>query len=102
MSGRVVIVGAGVLGATLAHRMAVDGWRGTVADLHEPGTSRGSWGGASRLVRCAHGDSADDASAAWESLALWRRIEAETGVAMLTETGVAWLAGADDQIGRAS
>jgi sarcosine oxidase len=102
MSGSVVIVGAGVLGATLAHRLALDGWQVTVIDQHDPGTPLGSSGGASRLVRCAHGDSGDDALAAWQSLALWRRIEAETGAALLTETGVAWLAGADDRWERES
>jgi len=102
MSASVVIVGAGVLGATLAQRLVVDGWQVRVVDQHDPGTPLGSSGGASRLIRCAHGDSADDALAAWESLALWRRIEAETGVELLTETGVAWLAGADDLWERAS
>ena len=102
MNGSVVIVGAGVLGATLAQRLAVDGWQVTVIDQHDPGTPLGSSGGASRLVRCAHGDSAGDALAAWESLALWRRIEAETGVELLTQTGVVWFAGDDDRWERAS
>jgi len=102
MRGSVAIVGAGVLGATLAHRLAVDGWPVTVIDQHEPGTPFGSSGGASRLIRCAHGDSSDDALAAWQGLALWRRIEADTGVELLTQTGVAWLAGDDDRWERAS
>jgi sarcosine oxidase len=102
MRGRVVVVGAGVLGATLAHRLAVDGWQVSVVDQHDPGTPLGSSGGASRLVRCAHGDSADDALAAWQSLALWRQIEAETGVELLTRTGVAWFAGDDDRWERES
>jgi sarcosine oxidase len=102
MNGTAAIVGAGVLGVTLAHRLAVAGWQVTVIDQHEPGTPLGSSGGASRLVRCAHGDSVDDALAAWESLALWRRIEVETGAALLTQTGVAWLASADDHFERAS
>jgi sarcosine oxidase len=102
MRGSVVVVGAGVLGATLAHRLSVDGWRVTIIDQHDPGTPLGSSGGASRLVRCAHGDSIHDALAAWQSLALWRRIEAETGVELLTQTGVAWLASGDDHWERAS
>ena len=40
--GTVTIVGAGVLGATLAHRLAVEGWQVTVIDQHEPGTPFGS------------------------------------------------------------
>jgi sarcosine oxidase len=102
VSASAVIVGAGVLGATLAQRLTVDGWQVTVIDQHEPGTPLGSSGGASRLIRFAHGASADDAVAAWESLALWRRIEAETGAALLTETGVAWFAGEDDRWERES
>jgi sarcosine oxidase len=101
MRGRVVVVGAGVLGATLAHRLVVDGWQVTVVDQHDPGTPLGSSGGASRLVRCAHGDSAGDALGAWQSLLLWRRIEADTGVALLTQTGVAWFASGDDRWERA-
>ncbi len=97
-----MIVGAGVLGATLAHRLTLDGWQVTVIDQHDPGTPFGSSGGASRLIRCAHGDSVDDASAAWESLALWQRIEADTGVELLTQTGVAWFAAADDRWQRES
>lgn len=97
-----MVVGAGVLGATLAHRLVVDGWQVTVIDQDDPGTPLGSSGGASRLVRCAHGDSAGDALAAWKSLLLWRRIEAETGVELLTQTGVAWFAGDDDRWERAS
>jgi glycine/D-amino acid oxidase-like deaminating enzyme len=102
VSASAVIVGAGVLGATLAQRLTVDGWQVTVIDQHEPGTPLGSSGGVSRLIRFAHGDSADDARAAWESLALWRRIEADTGAALLTQTGLAWLAGGDDRWERES
>ena len=102
VSASVIVVGAGVLGATLAHRLAVEGWQVTVIDQHEPGTPLGSSGGASRLIRFAHGDSVGGALAAWESLALWRRIEAETGTTLLTETGLAWLVGEDDRWGRES
>jgi sarcosine oxidase len=96
-SGSVIIVGAGVLGATLAHRLTLAGWRVTVIDQHPPGTLLGSSGGVSRLTRFVHGDSRADALAAWESLSLWRQIEIETGAAFMTQTGLVWLAGDDDR-----
>jgi glycine/D-amino acid oxidase-like deaminating enzyme len=99
--GTVIVVGAGVLGATLAHRLVLAGWEVTVIDQHRPGSMLGSSGGVSRLLRFVHGESRDDALAAWESLSLWRRIEAETGTRLVTRTGLAWLARDDDAWERA-
>ena len=103
-SGRpsAIIVGAGVLGATLAHRLTRDGWSVTVIDQHPVGTLLGSSGGVSRLIRFAHGDSVADARAAWQSLQHWRELERLTDTPLLTTAGVAWLAGDDDRWERAS
>jgi glycine/D-amino acid oxidase-like deaminating enzyme len=96
-SRTVIIVGAGVLGATLAHRLVLDGWKVTVIDQHAPGSMLGSSGGVSRLIRFVHGDNRADALAAWESLSRWRQIEVDTGAKLVTRTGLVWLARDDDE-----
>src|ERR1700753_2455530 len=99
--GTVIVVGAGVLGATLAHQLVSAGWKVTVVDQHPPGSMLGSSSGVSRLIRFVHGDSRSDALAAWESLSLWRKIEADTGRTLMTRTGLVWLARDDDRWERA-
>jgi sarcosine oxidase len=89
---RAVIVGAGVVGAALAHRLGRDGWDVVLVEPHEPGHARAASGGESRLLRCAHGDDAWYARSARRARTLWRELEAETGAALLVECGVAWLA----------
>jgi sarcosine oxidase len=101
VSPSAIVVGAGVLGAALARRLTVDSWDVTIVDQHPPGTALGSSGGVSRLIRTAHGNGREDAQAAWRSLGLWRELESELGTALVTEVGLAWLAGADDAWERA-
>jgi sarcosine oxidase len=96
-----IVVGAGVLGAALTRQLVLDGWEVTLVDQHPPGTTLGSSGGVSRLIRTAHGPARDEARAAWESLARWRAIEAELGTPLVTEVGLAWLVGEDDAWQRA-
>jgi glycine/D-amino acid oxidase-like deaminating enzyme len=50
-----VLVGAGVFGASLAHRLAGDGWEVTLVDQSPPAHERAASGGESRLIRYAHG-----------------------------------------------
>jgi sarcosine oxidase len=96
MSGTAVIVGAGIFGASLAHRLARDGWEVTLYERHEPGHPRAASGGESRLIRYAHGDDAWYAASAWRARDLWRELEAETGRELLLETGIAWFARSED------
>ncbi len=92
----VVIVGAGVLGASLAWRLARDGVAVTLVDQFEPGDPRSSSGGESRLLRCSHGSDPDYTASARRARALWRELEAETGADLLVECGVAWFAHRED------
>ena len=93
--GSAVVVGAGVLGASLAWRLAGAGVEVTLVDQYGPGDARASSGGESRLIRCAHGADADYTASARRARALWRELEAETGESVLVEAGVVWFAHGD-------
>jgi glycine/D-amino acid oxidase-like deaminating enzyme len=88
----VVVVGAGVFGASVAHRLARLGWDVTLVERFAPGHVRASSGDESRLLRCAHGTDAWYARSARRSRELWRELELQTGTHVFVEAGVAWVA----------
>jgi sarcosine oxidase len=90
------IVGAGIFGASLAYRLARDGWEVTLYERHEPGHDRAASGGESRLIRYAHGPEVWYTRSAWRARELWRELEAETGRELLVECGVVWFARRED------
>jgi sarcosine oxidase len=96
MSGSAVVVGAGIFGTSLAHRLALGGWQVTLYERHEPGHAKAASGGESRLIRYAHGADAWYARSAWRARELWRELEAETGRELLVESGIAWFARSTD------
>jgi sarcosine oxidase len=87
-----IVVGAGVFGSSVAHRLAVAGWEVTLVDLATPGHERATSGDESRLMRAAHGPDAWHTRSARRARALWREIEDETGTSLYVETGLAWFA----------
>jgi sarcosine oxidase len=89
---RVVIVGAGTFGASLAWHLAGRGDDVVLIDQFEPGDARATSGGETRLIRCGHGPDADYSAMARRARTLWRELEAETAVALYTECGVLWFA----------
>ena len=93
---RAVIAGAGVFGASLAHRLAGDGWEVVLVDPWEPGHARAASGGESRLMRSVHGPDAEHARSARRARELWRALEAETGDDLFVECGVVWLTRRED------
>ena len=96
MSGNAAIVGAGIFGASLAYRLARDGWDVTLYERHEPGHARAASGGESRLIRYAHGPEVWYARSAWRARELWRELEAETGRELMVECGITWFARSGD------
>jgi sarcosine oxidase len=87
-----IVVGAGIFGGSLALELVERGWDVTLVDRYPPGHVRAASGGESRLIRCAHGGDSwyvRSARRAWER---WRRLEEETGTALLVASGVVWLA----------
>jgi glycine/D-amino acid oxidase-like deaminating enzyme len=95
VTGSASIVGAGIFGASLAYRLARDGWDTTLYERHEPGHPGAASGGESRLIRYAHGSNAWYTRSAWRARELWRELEARTGRELLVESGVAWFARSD-------
>jgi sarcosine oxidase len=93
---RVIVVGAGTFGASLAWWLARAGEHVTLVDQFEPGDRRATSGGETRLIRCSHGDDADYTASARRARTLWRELEAESGEALLHECGVAWFAHSGD------
>jgi sarcosine oxidase len=87
-----IVIGAGVFGASLADRLAREGWEVTLVDRYEPGHARAESGGETRLIRCSHGPDAFYARSARRALELWR----ELGEGVLVESGVAWFARRED------
>ena len=79
-----LVIGAGVFGASLADRLALDGWEVTLVERDEPGHARAESGGETRLMRCSHGADEFYARSAWRALELWR----ELGDDLLVESGV--------------
>jgi sarcosine oxidase len=92
MTGSASIVGAGIFGASLAHRLARDGWEVTLYERHEPGHPGAASGGPSRLIRYSHGDGEWYTRSARRARELWQELEEETGRELLVESGIAWLA----------
>ena len=81
-----------MFGASLADRLAREGWEVTLVDRFEPGHPRAESGGETRLFRCSHGPDAFYARSARRALAHWR----ELGEEVLVESGMAWFARRED------
>jgi len=84
----VAVVGAAVIGAMTAWRLARRGVRVTILDRFAPAHDRGATGGETRIYRTACKEGAAHVPLVRESLSLWRSLEAESGNALLTLTGV--------------
>ncbi|WP_028058718.1 FAD-dependent oxidoreductase [Candidatus Solirubrobacter pratensis] len=89
---RVVIVGAGTFGASLAWWCARDGDDVVLVDQFQPGDVRATSGGETRLIRCTHGADADYTRMARRARTLWRELEQESGADLMSECGVSWFA----------
>ncbi len=83
-----LVIGAGVFGASVADRLAREGWEATLVDRFEPGHPRAESGGETRLIRCCHGPDEYYTRSARRATELWR----ELGEGVLVESGVAWFA----------
>jgi sarcosine oxidase len=82
----VVVVGAGVMGAAAAWRLARSGRDVVLLEQFEVGHDHGSSHGSARVFRFSY-DEARYVAMAMEALPLWRRLEEDSGQALLTVTG---------------
>ena len=94
MSSRpsLVVVGAGVFGASLARHCALAGWDVVLVERVAPGHVRAGSGDESRIIRCCHGPDAWHTRSARRAWALWHEIDP----ALVVDSGVAWLARRED------
>jgi len=92
VSRSLIVVGAGVFGASLARHCARAGWRVELVERVAPGHVRSGSGDESRLIRCAHGADAWHTALARRAWALWHEIDP----ALVVPAGVAWLARRED------
>jgi len=81
-----VVVGAGMAGTATARALARAGREVVLLEQFEVGHKRGSSHGASRIFRLSYPDAAYVRMAS-ASLPLWRELEAECGVELVTATG---------------
>jgi sarcosine oxidase len=92
----VVVVGAGVFGASTARALARRGWEVTLAEQYVPGTVRSASGGDTRLLRTAHGDIDWYADLAWRARTQWLELQETAGTRIWEQVGVAWFAQSPD------
>lgn len=82
-TARVVVVGAGVWGASTALELARRGAQVTLLDQYGPANSRATSGDETRGIRSSYGDRADSSEqwTAWarQSISRWRAFDAEHG-----------------------
>ncbi|MFN2484592.1 MAG: NAD(P)/FAD-dependent oxidoreductase [Candidatus Limnocylindria bacterium] len=90
--GRVVVIGAGVMGAWTAHWLQRRGADVLLLDLYGAGNSLASSGDESRVIRSAHGP--DEFYARWVIAAWdeWRALERDAGIPLVHEIGTLWMA----------
>ncbi len=91
-----IVVGAGTFGASVAWQLARRSVAVTLIDQFEPGDSRATSGGETRLYRCSHGGAAGYTAMARRARDLWREVEAQTGESLLIEHGLDWFAHRED------
>lgn len=92
----VAVIGSGVFGAWSAWHLAQRGQRVVLFDAYGPSNARASSGGESRIIRMGYGSDELYTRSSQRSLQQWKSFFAATGQQLFHETGVLWLAGADD------
>ncbi len=83
----VAVVGVGAMGAATMWRLAARGARVVGFERFSPGHDRGSSHGESRIIRTAYFEDPRYVPLVRSAFGLWRRLEADTGTALLTTTG---------------
>lgn len=92
----VAVIGAGVFGAWSAWHLARRGQSVILLDAYGPSNARASSGGETRIIRMGYGPDELYTRSSQRSLAQWKTFCQTTGQRLFHETGVLWLAGADD------
>jgi len=89
----VVVVGAGVFGAWIAHELQSAGRRVLLVDAYGPGDARASSGGQSRVIRMGYGEQEIYTRWSMRSLGLWKSAFTKAGrPGLFQQAGVLWMA----------
>lgn len=82
-----IVIGLGAMGSAALYQLARQGANALGIDQFRPPHTLGSSHGESRITRLAIGEGAAYVPFAQRSHAIWRELEAESGVALLTLSG---------------
>ncbi|MFN3996753.1 MAG: N-methyl-L-tryptophan oxidase [Algoriphagus sp.] len=82
----IVVIGLGAVGSATLFKLSKSGKRVLGIDRFEPPHTMGSSHGESRITRLAVGEGEDYVALAKRSHQIWKEIEAETGVQIMTTT----------------
>jgi monomeric sarcosine oxidase len=93
---RILVVGAGAFGGWTALYLRRAGADVTLIDAWGPGNARASSGGETRIIRAIYGPTRRYVEMAARALALWREWDRNSGEQFYRQTGVLWMASADD------
>ena len=88
-----IVLGLGAMGAAATYQLAKRGARVLGIDQYDPPHAFGSSHGDTRITRIACGEGPEYSAFARRSHEIWRALEAETGVELLTQNGLLVLAG---------
>ena len=95
----VAVVGAGVFGSWIAHRLQEAGRKVALVDAYGPGNARGSSGGQSRVIRMGYGEQEIYTRWSMQSLEAWKTVLKHAGRSnQFQPTGVLWMARAQDPL----
>jgi sarcosine oxidase len=84
----VAIIGLGAMGSAALHRLALRNVRAIGIDARTPGHTEGSSHGETRVIRLGYFEHPSYVPLVREAYTLWRALERETGVNLLTVTGI--------------
>jgi len=93
----VVVVGAGVFGASVANSLSARGRDVILIDRAEPGDAGSPSGAPGRISRCAHGADALLADLARRARHRWLELQSDAGEQLFTECGAVTMIGERDQ-----
>lgn len=96
-SMHVAVVGAGAFGGWTALECARRGAKVTLVDAWEPGHSRASSGGDTRVIRHGYGPQGLYVDMVRRALERWRQAPEELGESLFDQAGVLWLVQEDEE-----
>lgn len=90
-----IVVGLGAMGSATAYQLAKSGARVLGIDKFSPPHAFGSSHGDTRVTRAAIGEGVEYSQLALRSHAIWRDIEAQTGMTLFRRNGCLTISGTD-------